>query len=130
VFHSQSSSLGVRGTARFLDPRKARVRDSSQPCFSFLENRNLVFRNQEKTSGTLYSVFKEPDPGTAFPPADDAVLPAPTQKLSAQRRTISIAKADPLRQEIFAPSRAVERRRGPRGEISKRAGKPLRGYEI
>jgi len=40
-------------------------------------NRNVCLfqKRQEKTSGTLYSVFKEPDPRGRCP-ADDAVPPA------------------------------------------------------
>jgi hypothetical protein len=77
--------------------------DLSQPCFSsrpsadrevaaLRDTGNPGFaKNQEKTSGTLYSVFKEPDPGTH--PRTTPFFRRPRSETSAKRRTLSIAKS-------------------------------------
>jgi len=102
--------------ARRRSPFEARRRLMRvEPCFcTELGNRKapgpprdrktLVFsKTRKKTSGTLYSVFKEPDP--RGPPADDAVLPASTHRNFRQKANVQYRKIQPFRQRLSAASR-------------------------
>jgi hypothetical protein len=73
---SQDQTLHLNVFARRPLLAKRTPFDTSQTLLSLKQEKLWFFKKtRKKTSGTLYSVFKEPDP-RGFLPADDAVPPA------------------------------------------------------
>jgi hypothetical protein len=104
---------------------KPATADASQSCFFRQENSGFL-KTRKKTSGTLYSVFKEPDPGFETHPRTTPFSRRPRIESSAKRRTISIAESDPLRQRFCSH----EANSIARGGAFRKNRKPLRGREI